>query len=60
MMMISDNMKIAFVTSHVPLSEVPKLLSEEKIIEKLKSINTTLIQDFGVRKPKIDYWTKSP
>ena len=53
MMMISDNMKIAFVTSHVPLSEVPKLLTKEKIIEKLKSINTTLVQDFGVRKPKI-------
>tara|TARA_B100000683_G_scaffold92729_2_gene91668 strand:+ start:6905 stop:7960 length:1056 start_codon:yes stop_codon:yes gene_type:complete len=53
MMMISDNMKIAFVTSHVPLSEVPKLLTKEKIIEKLKSVNTTLIQDFGIRKPKI-------
>ena len=53
MMMISDNMKIAFVTSHVPLSEVPKLLTIEKITEKLKSINTTLIQDFGIRRPKI-------
>ena len=53
MMMISDNMKIAFVTSHVPLSEVPKLLTIDKITEKLKSINTTLIQDFGIQKPKI-------
>jgi len=53
MMMISSNMKIAFVTSHVPLSEVPNLLTKEKIIDKLKSINSTLIQDFGIRKPKI-------
>ena len=53
MMMISDNMKIAFVTSHVALSEVPKLLTKEKITEKLKSINNTLIQDFGIQKPKI-------
>ena len=53
MMMVSENMKIAFVTSHVPLSKVPSLLSEQIIIEKLKSINETLIQDFGVRKPKI-------
>ena len=27
--------------------------NSDEIIEKLKSINTTLIQDFGVRKPKI-------
>jgi 4-hydroxythreonine-4-phosphate dehydrogenase len=53
MMMVSNNMKIAFVTSHVPLSEVPKLLTKEKISKQLKSINTTLIQDFGIRKPKI-------
>ena len=53
MMMVSENMKIAFVTSHVPLSKVPRLLSEQIIIEKLKSINETLIQDFGIRKPKI-------
>ena len=53
MMMVSNNMKIAFVTSHVPLSEVPNLLTKEKICEKLKSINNTLIQDFGIRRPKI-------
>lgn len=53
MMMISSNMKIAFVTSHVPLVEVPKLLTKTKISENLKMINETLIQDFGIRKPKI-------
>ena len=53
MMMVSNNMKIAFVTSHVPLSEVPNLLTKEKIISNLKSMNTTLIQDFGIQKPKI-------
>ena len=53
MMMVSEYMKIAFVTSHVPLSKVPSLLSDQIIIETLKSINNTLVQDFGVRKPKI-------
>jgi 4-hydroxythreonine-4-phosphate dehydrogenase len=53
MMMVSNNMKIAFVTSHVPLSEVPNLLTKEKIVRNLMSMNTTLIQDFGIRKPKI-------
>lgn len=53
MMMISENMKIAFVTSHVPLAEVSGLLNEEKIVEILSSLNDTLIQDFGINKPKI-------
>ena len=53
MMMISNNMKIAFVTSHVALSEVSKLLTKKRIKESLKSINHTLIQDFAIRKPKI-------
>ena len=53
MMMISDNMKIACSTSHIPLSEVPKSLTQEKIVQDLKIINTTLIQDFYIQKPKI-------
>ena len=39
MMMISDNMKIACSTSHIPLSEVPKSLTQEKIVQDLKIIN---------------------
>ena len=38
MMMISDNMKIAFVTSHVPLSKSSKITDKRKIIEKLKVV----------------------
>ena len=53
MMMISDNMKIAFVTSHVALSEVSNLISQEKIEKVLKSMNKTLIEDFGILRPKI-------
>ena len=48
MMMISENMKIAFVTSHIPLSEVSGLLNEEKIVEILSSLSNTLLQDFGI------------
>tara|TARA_B100000700_G_scaffold327624_1_gene442736 strand:- start:1252 stop:2304 length:1053 start_codon:yes stop_codon:yes gene_type:complete len=53
MMMISENMKIAFATSHVPLAKVSKMITEKKIIDLLSSMNNTLLQDFGIRKPKI-------
>lgn len=53
MIMISEVMKIAFVTGHIPLNEVKKLITCENIILKTKQLNTSLIQDFRIRKPKI-------
>ncbi|MDA0889644.1 MAG: 4-hydroxythreonine-4-phosphate dehydrogenase PdxA [Bacteroidetes bacterium] len=53
MIMVSERMKIAFVTGHVPLTEVKKAITIENIILKTKKLNTSLIQDFGIRLPKI-------
>jgi len=53
MIMASEKMKVAFVTSHVPLTEVKKSITIENIIAKTKKLNTSLIQDFGIRAPKI-------
>ena len=53
MIMASERMKIAFVTSHVPLKEVKKSITTKNIILKTKKLNTALIQDFGIRTPKI-------
>ena len=53
MIMVSDIMKIAFVTSHIPLSKVTNYITEENIIFNATQLNTALIKDFGVRKPKI-------
>ena len=38
MIMLSDAMRIAFVTGHIPLSEVANSLSENKILSKTESI----------------------
>ena len=53
MIMVSERMKVAFVTGHVPLTEVKKSITSENIILKTKKLNTALIQDFGIRMPKI-------
>jgi len=53
MIMLSDAMRIAFVTGHIPLSEVAISLSENKILSKIEQLSKTLIQDFGISKPKI-------
>ena len=53
MIMVSERMKVAFVTGHVPLTEVKKAITIENIILKTKKLNTSLIKDFGIRLPKI-------
>ena len=52
MIMASEVMKIAFVTGHVPLIDVKKSITPENISNKAKLLNTSLVQDFGIRKPK--------
>ena len=53
MIMVSDLMRVAVATGHVPLSEVPSLLSVDMILGKLRLLNASLIRDFGIRKPRI-------
>ncbi len=53
MFMISENMKIGFVTGHVPLSKVSGLLTTELLLRKIKMMNHSLMADFGIRKPLI-------
>jgi 4-hydroxythreonine-4-phosphate dehydrogenase len=51
--MTSELMRVGVVTGHVPLSEVPGLITEENILKKLRILNKTLMVDFAIRKPKI-------
>ena len=53
MFMIHDDLRVGLLTDHVPLNEVAKHLTEELIRKKIKTINQSLIQDFGVTRPKI-------
>ncbi|MAJ89993.1 MAG: 4-hydroxythreonine-4-phosphate dehydrogenase PdxA [Flavobacteriales bacterium] len=53
MIMISEKMKIAFVTGHTPIEKVKKSITNTNIINKTKQLNNALIEDFGIRKPKI-------
>jgi len=53
MLMVSENLKVGVVTTHLPLSKVSEAITEEAILEKLRIMNKSLIQDFKIRKPKI-------
>lgn len=53
MLMVNDVLRVAVVTGHVPLKDVYKYITEDNIIDKLKSLNESLITDFGLVRPRI-------
>lgn len=53
MIMVCDQLKVAVVTGHIPLKEVPQRLSSELILKKLRIMKTSLQRDFGIIAPKI-------
>lgn len=53
MMMVSDSLRVALVTNHLPVNEVSENINKKAILKKLKTLNKTLIEDFGLEKPVI-------
>lgn len=53
MLMITNNLKVGLLTDHVPINEIASQISPELIEKKLSVMHNSLIQDFGIRKPKI-------
>jgi 4-hydroxythreonine-4-phosphate dehydrogenase len=60
MMMVSDLMKVGVVTGHMPLKDVPEVLTQELILRKLRVLDKTLLQDFKIRKPRIAVFGLNP
>lgn len=60
MMMVSGNLRVALVTTHVPLKEVSSTLSKERILDKIKALDASLRKDFGIQRPKIAVFGLNP
>lgn len=60
MFMISDRLKIGVVTGHIPLKDVPSSITEEKILSKLRLMNSSLKRDFRIDQPKIAVLSLNP
>jgi 4-hydroxythreonine-4-phosphate dehydrogenase len=53
MLMISNTLRIGVVTGHIPVSQVPQVLTKEKILSNIRILHKTLLEDFSIRKPRI-------
>jgi len=53
MMMAGGQLKVALVTIHTPLAEVPQRLDEDEILRIIKLTGKTLEVDYGMSRPRI-------
>ncbi len=53
MFLITDDLKVAVSTHHIPIAKVAENISKEKIKKQIKLLNQCLIEDFQIQKPKI-------
>ena len=53
MFMVSDVARIGVVTGHIPLKEVAAKITTESILKKITLMNKSLMEDFGIVKPKL-------
>lgn len=60
MVMVSHRLKLAVVTGHIPLKDVPAQITEDKILSKLRLLNESLKQDFVVDQPRIAVLSLNP
>ena len=60
MMLCSGNLRVALVCNHVALADIPAQITEERILQKLNLLNSSLKRDFGLEKPRIAVLALNP
>lgn len=53
MILVHENLRVALVSGHVALKDVPNVVSPKLILEKLRVFSKSLTQDFGIHRPRI-------
>ncbi len=53
MLMVGEKLKVGVVTGHQPLSTVSKSVTVDEIVTKLQVLNSSLKNDFTIRRPRI-------
>ncbi|MDR1668041.1 MAG: 4-hydroxythreonine-4-phosphate dehydrogenase PdxA [Bacteroidales bacterium] len=60
MLMVSDRLRIGMLTGHIPLAEVPKTVTQSRIVESLHLLNRTMPGDFNINRPRIAVLSLNP
>lgn len=53
MILACERLRVALVTTHIPVAKVAQLLTVDSVFEKIEQFNSALRRDFGVVRPRI-------
>jgi len=53
MLLVADSLRVGLATAHIPLKDVSKSITKERLISKLRIFSETLRIDFGFERPNI-------
>lgn len=60
MFFVSNSMRVALVTNHLPIAQVSQAITEDLIVKKLALLNRSLKEDFLIEKPRIAVLALNP
>jgi 4-hydroxythreonine-4-phosphate dehydrogenase len=60
MILCNERVRVALVTTHLPISKIPEAITKEAILEHLTTFKRSLIEDFGLEAPKIAVLSLNP
>lgn len=60
MILHNEDLRVALVTTHMPISKVPSAITKELVLGKIQDLNKSLERDFGIVKPRIAVLALNP
>jgi len=60
MVLVSGNLRVALVTTHIPIKEISSQLQKDLILSKIEAFEQSLKKDFGLIRPRIAVFGLNP
>lgn len=60
MVLCNERLRVALVTTHLPIAQVPAAITPDAIMEKLRIFNQSLKRDYCIGKPRIAVLSLNP
>jgi len=60
MVLVSGNLRVALVTTHIPIKDISSKLQKDLIVSKIEAFEQSLKKDFGLIRPRIAVFGLNP
>ena len=60
MILLNDDLKVALVTNHLPVKDISKNITIERVLSKIDLFDKSLREDFDIQKPRIAVLALNP